>query len=201
MQKPQPTQTADLDLEYLGANISRADLRLHERLGNALTVNYDLDRRLVSYQANKTEKVARWCKYKEGFSASLVRYIIESLSIKEGRILDPFAGSGTTLFTASEFGIDSSGIELLPNAIETMTVRKSLRSMDPISLSEELIRFKDGLIWENPGPKKPFAHVMITKGAFPNETELELGRYLHEAKHAVDEGVRPGSIFRSYVRP
>lgn len=178
------------NLEQLEANISEADKRLHERLGDAIIVNHDLDRKLVSYQGNKTEKVARWCKYKEGFSASFIRYILRHLALQEARILDPFAGSGTTLFTASEFGIDSSGIELLPNAIETMHVRKSLQDTNLKHLSTELIQFKDSLIWERPGQTKPFMHVTITKGAFPENTEFELGRYLHEVEQVGDKNVR-----------
>ena len=31
-----------------------------------------------------------------------------------GPVLDPFAGSGTSLFVAAEMGLDAVGIELLP---------------------------------------------------------------------------------------
>ena len=179
-----------IDLELLEANIGKADKRLHEKLGGAIIVNHELDRKLVSYQGNKTEKVARWCKYKEGFSASLIRYILKYLALKDVRILDPFAGSGTTLFTASQFGIDSSGIELLPNAVETMQVRKLVQATSPQDLSRELIQFKDSLIWEKPGKTKSFNHIVITKGAFPESTEFELGRYLHEVEQVADKNVR-----------
>ena len=84
-----------LSQEQLEKDILEADKRTHERLGHVLTVNHDLDRKLVSYQANKTEKEARWCKYKEGFSAPLIRYILKQFALEDGRILDPFAGSGT----------------------------------------------------------------------------------------------------------
>ena len=183
------------NLETLEANICAADRQLHERLGHAFSVNNDLDRKLVSYQANKTEKYARWCKYKEGFSVSLIRYILKRLSLKGGRILDPFAGSGTTLFTASEFGLDSSGIELLPNAIETMHVRKSVQAVNRDHLSRELVRFEKGLIWRQPGPAKPFMHLAITKGAYPEQTEVELGRFLHEAEQVEDKSVRQVLLF------
>ena len=114
MQDIQLSEISNFTLEQLEERINAADEQLHERFANVFSVNHDLDRKLVSNQANKTEKVARWCKYKEGFSASLIRYVLKHLSLNGGRILDPFAGSGTTLFTASEFGLDSSGIELLP---------------------------------------------------------------------------------------
>ena len=190
MQDIQLSEISNFTLEQLEERINVADEQLHERFANVFSVNHDLDRKLVSNQANKTEKVARWCKYKEGFSASLIRYVLKHLSLNGGRILDPFAGSGTTLFTASEFGLDSSGIELLPNAIETMRIRKSVQATEPNNLSRELIQFKDSLIWGNPGPTIPFMHVPITAGAFPEETEFNLGRYLHEAEQVEDTNVR-----------
>ena len=55
------------DFEKLTAGIRAADSSLQEKFGDSLSVNYDLDRKLVSYQADKTERVSRWCQYREGF--------------------------------------------------------------------------------------------------------------------------------------
>ena len=189
MQDIQLSEISNFTLEQLEERINVADEQLHERFANVFSVNNDLNRKLVSNQANKTEKVARWCKYKEGFSASLIRYVLNHLSLKEGRILDPFAGSGTALFTAGEFGLDSSGIELLPNAVKIMRVRKWIQATNLNNLSRELIRFRNSLTWERSGPTIPFKHVSITKGAFPEETESYLGRYLHEAEKVGDNNV------------
>ena len=71
--------------------IKKADDRLHAQFVEKLQVNYDLDRTLVSFQANKTKNGHRWYKYKEGFSSDLVRYIIHRFALNSGRILDPFA--------------------------------------------------------------------------------------------------------------
>jgi len=73
-----------------------------------------LSRGLVSFQANKSRAVYRWYKYKEAFSAGLVEYLLTRYGIKEGTLLDPFAGSGTALFASSEAGLSAEGIELLP---------------------------------------------------------------------------------------
>ncbi|MDR3112569.1 MAG: site-specific DNA-methyltransferase [Elusimicrobiota bacterium] len=49
------------------------------------------------------------------FSAHLVEYYIRKCGIDATKkLLDPFAGSSTTLFCASDLGIDTLGIELLP---------------------------------------------------------------------------------------
>ena len=189
MQDIQLSEISNFTLEQLAERINVADEQLHERFANVSSVNNDLDRKLVSNQANKTEKVARWCKYKEGFSASLIRYVLNHLSIKEGRILDPFAGSGTTLFTAGEFGLDSSGVELLPNAIEIIRVRQWIQTTDLNNLSKELVQFRNSLIWERSGSTIPFKHLSITKGAFSEETESYLGRYLYEAEKRRDNNV------------
>ena len=61
--------------------IKAADDRLHAQFVDKLQVNYDLDRTLVSFQANKTKNGHRWYKYKEGFSSDLVRYIMLLLGL------------------------------------------------------------------------------------------------------------------------
>ena len=165
--------------EALLREIGAAEDRLTVLFGSALELNYSLNRMLVSYQANKSANGHRWYKYKEAFSASLVRYILSKLDLKSGRIFDPFAGSGTSLFTASDLGMDSVGIELLPNSVEAIEVRKILRRL-PVSPTAAAIReFKNSLIWKTPGTIKTFPHLRITEGAFPHHKEAELGRYLH----------------------
>jgi len=58
----------------------------------------------------------RWLPYKEAFSPDLVRAILAHWSAIEGVLLDPFAGSGTSLLVALEQGLDAVGVELLPYA-------------------------------------------------------------------------------------
>ena len=152
-----------------------------KQYNNVYSVNQNLDRRLVSYQGDKAEKVTRWCRFKEAFSASFVRYIITQVGVTSGNVLDPFAGSGTTLFSASEAGLDAVGMDLLPNAIAIMNVRSTLRNMDLANTAQELVHFASTLAWEQAGPISPFRHLSITKGAFPTSNEIQLGRYLYDA--------------------
>lgn len=166
--------------------IRAADERLRLRFADRLTVNRDLDRSLVSFQANKTESRHRWCKYKEGFSAELVRYILRETGIRSGQILDPFAGSGTALFTASEAGLDAVGIELLDSSSEIIEVRNLIAAADPWGLSRAIAKFRDRHSWREPGESRPFPHLRITAGAFPAETERLLGRYLADAHRVKD---------------
>ena len=66
---------------------------LERRFASCLVVRQDLNRRLVSYQANRAQPGLRWFKYKEGFSAALAR---DALDLSHGPVLDPFAGLGTS---------------------------------------------------------------------------------------------------------
>jgi DNA modification methylase len=178
--------------EHIGIldEIRAADEKLHLKFLDKLQINYDLDRTLVSFQANKSKNGHRWYKYKEGFSSDLIRYIIDKLGIKSGRILDPFAGSGAALFTSSELGIDSVGIELLPSSTEVMEVRQILKSVSAAQMTEKILQFKESRIWQKPGPKIAFPHIRITEGAFPPETQLELERYLFEIERVSDENLK-----------
>ena len=55
------------------------------------------------------------------FPDELVQKCIDVGCPKEGRILDPFAGSGTTLRVALQSGRDATGIEINPDFCEYMT--------------------------------------------------------------------------------
>jgi DNA modification methylase len=131
-------QTPAHHVEMLN-RIKAADDDLTERFREKMRVNRVLDRTLVSFQANKAEVGHRWCKYREGFSAELIRYIIEETELS-GPVLDPFAGSGTALFVAAEMGLDAVGIELLPCSAEIIQVRHAVLHADK-ALSADMIPF------------------------------------------------------------
>ncbi|CAN5334693.1 hypothetical protein BH20ACI2_BH20ACI2_17110 [soil metagenome] len=88
--------------------------RLYNHFEDKLEVALHLNRKTVSFQTNKSSPIYRWVKYKEGFSAELVKYFLTEYSMEQGKLLDPFAGSGTTLFAGKELGWDTYGIELCP---------------------------------------------------------------------------------------
>lgn len=170
------------DLQTVIEEIQRADDQLEQRYRPLLKLNKELDRTLVSFQANKAARRHRWCKYKEGFSAALMTYVFEKAGIKSGRVLDPFAGSGTALFVAAEHGINATGIELLPSSSEIIKVRDLIENVHSQKLVSELKIFLRDEPWLKQGKVVPVESLRITEGAYPSETERQLGRFLFEAK-------------------
>ena len=75
--------------------IQSLNKKLERRFRDKLVINNDLKRTLVRFQANKKTPGYRWYKFKEGYSSALVAYAIDQLGIKSGKVIDPFAGSGT----------------------------------------------------------------------------------------------------------
>lgn len=62
----------------------------------------------------RDEPVFRWLRYKEAYSPQLVRAVLDQWGGVDGPVLDPFAGSGTSILVALERGISAVGVELLP---------------------------------------------------------------------------------------
>jgi hypothetical protein len=73
----------------------------------------------VSPSRNENTPVHRWFRYKESFSASLLKVVVETLDLGLGhkfRLLDPFCGVGTTLLSAQQLGAE--GYEIAATGIE-----------------------------------------------------------------------------------
>jgi DNA modification methylase len=68
-----------------------------------------------TFVSNMKLPVHRWFKYSAGFSADWVQQTIQSRCGDSNiTVLDPFAGSGTTLLAADSCGVSSIGIEAHP---------------------------------------------------------------------------------------
>ncbi len=59
------------------------------------------------------------------FTESLAQAVIEEYSVRGGRVLDPFAGYGTTLLVAERLGRSACGVELLPGRAAYIRTRLS----------------------------------------------------------------------------
>ncbi len=158
--------------------IDHLDQLLLEHFKEKFRVQPALTRPLVSFQANKNRPVYRWYKYKEAFSASLVEYLLEKYKVVDGKILDPFAGSGTALFAASLMGLDADGIELLPigqQIIETKTLLDTEFTGQDLDF---LRTWSRSCPWAQVNATIPLHELRITGGAYPSETKTSIERYL-----------------------
>ena len=154
---------------------------LYQRMKHCLITAELLNRRLVSYQANKQLPFYRWFKYREGFSSELVGFFLERCHSKTGKLLDPFAGVGTTLFTAQEHGWESVGIEVMPVGVFAMNARQIANGI----CAHELRKTAENILKKLPQTKADITikHIPITKDAFPPETEEQLNRYISLCSH------------------
>jgi len=85
---------------------------------------------------NMALPVHRWFRYSAGFSAEWVEWFVaQQRSRGEIRLLDPFAGSATTLLSAEDLGVASIGIESHP-FICRVAKAKLLRHEDPVAYRE-----------------------------------------------------------------
>lgn len=161
------------------AEIEAISTRTESRYNGHLKTENALSRGLVSFQANKTRSVYRWYKFKEAFSADLVEYLLDRYGIKNGVLLDPFAGSGTALFASSSAGVSAEGIELLPIGQQIINTK---RLIDDGLLPDEMAAIERWSIsspWKKSKGRKEIPELRITKGAYPKETLVAMEKFLH----------------------
>ena len=165
------------EFSHAGVAPEEARLALEKRYGDLLEETLEFDRQLVSFQANKTEILHSWVKYREGFSADLVESLLARFDIHPGdRILDPFAGSGTTLLVSQLLGIDAVGIDLLAHCHLAWEAKAQVFNYD----LEELRHIRQLVLEKTPpATADKFPHLRITWSAFPTQTERDLMAYTH----------------------
>lgn len=147
---------------------------LYARFSNRLVVREELTRRLVSYQANKWQPGLRWVRYKEGFSAELVR---DALHEAGGPVLDPFAGIGTTALVASGEGRQATAIEIMPVGVRTArAIVHVANDVDRAAVEAAGAALLGSLRNHKTPAAFRFPHVPITRHAFPRATESAIAK-------------------------
>ena len=173
--------------------IELLDRHLANGFRGRFLVQPSLSRQLVSFQANKTRPVYRWYRYKEGFSAGLVEHLLAKYRITNGKILDPFAGSGTALFVASDLGLSADGIELLPIGQQIIATKQIIESQFDRANLDELQRWAAASPWRYSTDRLAVTELRITRGAYPDQTLDLIERYLgaiQTASHSVQTLLR-----------
>lgn len=190
MKTPLPTPGAvDVSAaEPLGRGACAA---LYAKYRARITTHRGLDRTLVSFQGNRRTPFYHWYAYREGFSEALVSIVLTTLGCPPGRLLDPFAGVGTTLFAGSSLGWRATGIELLPLGVAAIRARQVALSVG----SEYILSCADSLAQLNLAdfydPVYALPPLAIASGAYPAEEEkalVGLRAYCH--RYVDDEAQR-----------
>lgn len=181
------------------AEISQTEReKLFDRFAGRLETAYNLNRKVVSFQANKEEPIYRWFKYKEGFSSTLVKYFLSEYAPNGGKVLDPFAGAGTTLFAGQEAGWESYGIELLPVGVFVMQTRQAIYEIE-----KDELRTISKKMWSDISKLKTYDnhinHISITKDAFPDDTEEFLNKYLTYCSKITNKAIQTILKFAAFT--
>jgi len=163
----------------LTATVSSSSARqaLLARFRAKLEINSALNRSLVSYQSNRKRPFYRWFKYKEGFSAALVEYVLDHYRLHKGVLLDPFAGCGAALLVGREYGLGGQGIELLPVGVAVLSARLAAEGVSRTAFSATVEAFRSGQWQGDVDERHCFQHLTITRDAFPDQTERELNQF------------------------
>ena len=150
---------------------------LNDRFADRVAFDPEFTRRTVSYQGNREVPGLRWMKYKEGFSRALVDYLLDEY--EPDRVLDPFAGIGTTALIAAGRGMRATGIEIMPVGV---LAGAGIAEAAANGLSKAAVAKAANAIRERMASTQPatsdhaFPHVRITEAAFPAETESAIGK-------------------------
>jgi DNA modification methylase len=78
----------------------------------------------ITFRSNEARPVHRWWPYVQGYSAEFVAGVLAAAHLRPGStVLDPFAGSGTTLVEARRAGFRAWGTEILAPAVLAAEVK------------------------------------------------------------------------------
>ena len=156
-----------------GRSTTRERDALLRRFADRVAVNHDLTRSLVSWQSNKNTPGFRWFRYKEGFSSKLVHYLLGFLG-NSGRLLDPFAGTGTAPIVGSSRGWKGIGIEILPVGVKIANgwLAASVAGRQAFwEQAQELLKAVEATDGVDIPSQDYFPHVRITEKAFADDNE------------------------------
>ena len=112
-----------------------------------------------------------------------MKYLFVKYNVAKGKILDPFAGAGTSIFASSSLGYASEGIELLPLGHKIITANILARGANKQKIIVKLNNWLRQKPWNKQGKITEFKVLRITDGAYSSETHHKIARYLSELEH------------------
>lgn len=165
---------------------------LEHKYRKLLAVTPRLNRRIVSFQANKEIPFYNWFAFKEGFSYQMVSMFLKDYPKGTAEVFDPFAGSCTTLFAANEMELNSTGIELLPIGPFVLKSKLAANKVDRKKLGKTIAALKQIDFLRLPTEKQTdFCHIPITYRAFPPETQQKINAFTkYVADNVSDQNIK-----------
>ena len=133
----------------------------------------------------------RLYRYKEAFSANLVKRVLQAQQTNKQLVIDPFCGMGTTTTTAFTMGIPSVGVDRLPIACHIAKTIPKIMQLKPETLSKRWKKIKNKI--EAANCAEVALDVNIMKIAFNDNTLKKL----RQMKTVIDSENEPlKSIFQ-----
>lgn len=108
-----------------------------------------------TFADNMSLPIHRWYRYTAGFSSEWVKCVVQDKIKKENdnsiKVLDPFAGSGTTLLACDEMGISSIGYESQPLIYKIASSKLSWDAdiQKVISKTKKVLKYAKGHKFKN----------------------------------------------------
>jgi len=173
-------------------NIPKLYSQLEEELNIVIKLAPNFEK-LVNFRNNETMPVHRWYYFKEGYSHQFVEKLLKEFKIEKGStILDPFAGSGTTLLTAQWKGMYPVGIDINPFFTFVQRVKLDWFKYNCEELREEIKRLSNVDTQREPTlePPKLSSFTRSRKPVFLSQTMQELLLFKEEILKVENELTR-----------
>lgn len=128
---------------------------------------------IVSPQRNQNIPIHSWYTFKHGYSRDLAINLINTFDLSEGAwVLDPFCGSGTTLLTCKEAGINSRGFDILPFSVLLSNVK--IGDYNNAELTKQLHVLADSLNNNCSSKNDSLPDIPLVNKAFQPDVKREL---------------------------
>ena len=143
-----------------------------------------------SFVGNMDAPVHRWFRYSAGFSGAWAEALIAREAERgEVRVLDPFAGSATTLIAAEQCGVASWGLDAHPFVARVAQAKLAYRS----SPSEYLARARGALAYARKTQPELSGYASLIRKCYTDEALAQLD-CLRQAAVGADDGAEPGRL-------
>ena len=119
---------------------TKARNALTQRFSSLVEEHFELSHSVGS--RSRDEPLHRLIPFKEAFSPHLVRSILDHLGVREGKLLDPFVGAGTSLLVAAERGMAGVGVDVLPFAAFASNTLLKVCSVDWAKVKRQIARIE-----------------------------------------------------------